>query len=52
MQNKSTGGYSKLKRPVYMYMTSSEMNGLNNRTNASPQRDRTMCPEQLASFVG
>ena len=43
-QNRSTEGYSKLKRSVDM--TSSRKNGLNIRTNASPKWDRTRCPEE------
>ena len=43
-QNRSTEGCSKLKRSVDM--TSSGKNGLNFRTNASPKRDRTRCPEE------
>ena len=42
-QNRSTEGCSKLKRSVDM--TSSEKNGLNIRTNASPKFDRTRCPD-------
>ena len=43
-QNRSTDGYSKLKRSVDM--TISGMNGLNIRTNASPKWDRTRYPEE------
>ena len=43
-QNRSTEGCSKLKRSVDM--TSSGKNGLNIRTNASPQWDRTRCSEE------
>ena len=43
-QNRSTQGCSKLKRSVDM--TSSEKNGLNIRTYASPKCDRTRCPEE------
>ena len=43
-QNRSTEGYSKLKRSVDM--TSSGKNSLNIRTNASPKWDRTRCPEE------
>ena len=43
-QNRSTEGCSRLKRSVDM--TSSEKNGLNTRTNASPKWDRTRCPEE------
>ena len=39
-QNRCTEGCSKLKRSVDM--TSSRINGLNIRTNASPKRDRTI----------
>ena len=48
-QNRSTEGCS-IKRSVDM--TSSGMNGLNIRTNASPEWDRTRCPEELVSSVG
>ena len=43
-QNRSTEGWSKLKRSVDM--RSSGKNGLNIRTNASPKWDRTRCPEE------
>ena len=43
-QNRSTEGWSKLKRSVDM--TSLGKNGLNIRTNASPKWDRTRCPEE------
>ena len=43
-ENRSTEGYSKLKRSVDM--TSSGKNGLNIRTNASSKWDRTRCPEE------
>ena len=49
-QNKGTEGRSKLKKSVDM--TSSEKNGLNIRTNASPKRNRSRCPEEKASSVG
>ena len=49
-QKRSTDGCWKLKKSVDM--TSSGMNGLNMRTNASPIWDRTRCPEELASSVG
>ena len=42
--NRSTEGCSKLKRSVDM--TSSEKNGLNIITNASPEWDRTRCSEE------
>ena len=42
--NRSTEGYSKLKRSVDM--TSSGKNGLKIRTNASPKWDMTRCPEE------
>ena len=48
-QNRSTEGCSKLKRSVDM--TSSGMNGLNIRTNASRKLDRTRCPEEEASSI-
>ena len=43
-QDRITEGCSKLKRPVDM--KSSGKNGLNIRTNASPECDRTRCPEE------
>ena len=43
-QNRSTEGCLKLKRSVNM--TSSGKNDLNIRTNASPNWDRTRCPEE------
>ena len=43
-QNRSTEGCSKLKRSVDM--TSPGKNGFNIGTNASPQCDRTRCPEE------
>ena len=49
-QNKSTEGCSKLKRSADI--TSSGMNCLNIRTNASLTWDRTRCPEEWASSVG
>ena len=43
-QNRSTEGYSKIKKSIGM--TSSGMNGLNIRTNASPKWDRTRCSDE------
>ena len=43
-QNRSTEGCSRLERSVDM--TRSGKNGLKIRTNASPKRDRTRCPEE------
>ena len=49
-QNRSTEGCSQLKKSVDM--TSSGKNGLNIRTNASPNWDRTRYPEESVSSVG
>ena len=45
---------SKLKKSIKrsIDITSSGMNGLNIRINASPKWDRTRCPEEWASSVG
>ena len=49
-ENISTKGCSKLKRSGDK--TSSVINGINIRTNASPKWDRIRCPEEKASSVG